>query len=256
VDQQQQQPFCRAGLRANVAKRRPCQPGLGQCRAGCTSGAGVLQQRRPLVAAPPPQASPVQGQDLTHSCKQDREQIVAGVAAILRQRSVAARALGSRADLEPPCKDALAAAGTDAAAAMLFRSKAAPKISIGAYLARLRQHLPCSGSCFVLALVYLDRVARADERVAVCEYTCHRLILTGIMLASRFYDEEEDTHFHNAWFAKLGGVSVQGLAGLEGEFLRRIDWRLHVSTEEYTVYHEWVCSAALDFAEEQDEPCH
>jgi len=206
----------------------------------------VLPQRCQAAVAQPAQALSVQGHDLTHACTQDFEQIVAGVAAILHQRIFAAKAALAEGQLpEEPAEN-----GTP------FRAKAAAKVSIDAYLARILEHLPCSSSCFVLALAYLDRVARSDTSVAVCERSCHRLILVSIMLAKRFYDEDEDTHFHNAWFAKLGGINVANLAKLELEFLRLIDWRLHVSPEEYGIYHERVCSAALTLEEDETDEEH
>lgn len=190
------------------------------------------------------EAALAQEHDPTHLCSQDPEQIAAGVAAILHQHILAAKTVPA----EDPAPDN--AGGTITPDCRTpFHAKAVSKVSIDAYLRRIRQHLPCSASCFVLALVYLDRIARIHPCAAICELTCHRLVLTSIMFATRFYDEEEETHFHNAWFAKLGGLGVAALASLEVEFLRLIDWRLYVSPEEYGLYHERVCSAALTLVE-------
>jgi hypothetical protein len=56
--------------------------------------------------------------------------------------------------------------------------------------------------------------------------TCHRFLITAIVVASKGYC---DVCCTNTLYAKVGGISVAELNALEREFLRAIDWRLTVS---------------------------
>lgn len=118
-----------------------------------------------------------------------------------------------------------------------FHAKVAPKVSVEVYLARIRKHVPCSDACFAIALVYIDRICRHDGGIEVSKLTLHRLILTAIVLATKFYDDDEDVHYHNAYFAKVGGISVQALNILEVRFLELLEWKLQVPVAEYEWYH-------------------
>ncbi|EER07600.1 hypothetical protein Pmar_PMAR015483, partial [Perkinsus marinus ATCC 50983] len=88
-----------------------------------------------------------------------------------------------------------------------FHSVTVPSISISDYLLRLSKFFHCSGECFVIALVYLDRAVKessysedtdVDVTVAGHEHTTifnitrlnvHRLFLTALTLAAKYYDD-------------------------------------------------------------------
>jgi len=160
----------------------------------------------------------------------DGGQLVTGSGALLMRMA---------SEAPPPEKGA-----ADQGPATCFHAKGAPRVGIAYYLSRIRQHIPCSDACFVIALVYIDRAAKRDPLMAVCDLTCHRLVLTGIMLATRYHDDEEDMHYNNAYFAKVGGLGATELGGLERRFLELLGWRLYVSPAEYDRYVKLVCSAA------------
>merc|ERR1719436_676415 len=79
----------------------------------------------------------------------------------------------------------------------------------------------------------------------VTAYNVHRLLLTSVVVAVKFHD---DVYFANAYYAQVGGVSNHELNNLEASFLKLINWRLHVTREEYLNYHRElrVCSDAFD----------
>lgn len=119
-----------------------------------------------------------------------------------------------------------------------FHLKSPPNIEIEDYLLRIRKHIDVSDACFVLSLIYIDRVTSQNPETMVSSLTCHRLALISIMSAFRFHDDENaDIHYNNAFFAKVGGVKVHELNILEIQFLQLLDWRLYVSQEEYQRYH-------------------
>ena len=53
----------------------------------------------------------------------------------------------------------------------------------------------------------------------------HRLLITSIMLASKFFD---DVYYNNAYYARVGGISNSELNSLEMEFLKMSSFALFV----------------------------
>eukprot|EP00884_Botryococcus_braunii_P001082 jgi/Botrbrau1/10975/Bobra.0383s0029.1 len=96
-------------------------------------------------------------------------------------------------------------------------------------LAKNCKYGKCSLICFILALVYLERLAKKDDRFRLESSNAHRLILTSILLATKLTD---DDYFNNAHFAKVGGIPAAELNKLELEMLKLLDFRLVVSLEE------------------------
>jgi len=116
-----------------------------------------------------------------------------------------------------------------------FQSVKLPEVGITSYATRLHRFFRCSGECYVLALVYIDRLLKRQQDIAVTELTCHRLLATSVVLSAKFLD---DRYYSNAFYAKVGGLTLTELNGLEKRFLLMLDWRLHVRAEEYTLYHD------------------
>lgn len=61
----------------------------------------------------------------------------------------------------------------------------------------------------------------------------HRVVITAVLLAAKFFD---DAYYNNAYYAKVGGVMVSEMNGLEVDFLFRINFSLHVTPEVYDKY--------------------
>jgi len=122
-----------------------------------------------------------------------------------------------------------------------FHSVCAPQLSIRDYLARIAKYFQCSRECFVLCLVYIDRIVKLHPEFTICSLNIHRLLVTSVMLAVKFFD---DVYYSNAYYAKVGGVKIKEVNVLEAQFLQLIDWRLHVTPEEYEQYRSHVCNAA------------
>lgn len=75
-----------------------------------------------------------------------------------------------------------------------FHALRPPAISIKDYLQRVAKYAACSGECFVLALVYIDRIIQSNPTFVVNSLNIHRLLITSIMLAAKFFD---DQYFNN-----------------------------------------------------------
>lgn len=114
-----------------------------------------------------------------------------------------------------------------------FEAFRAPGISIREYLMRIHKYAACSPECFVLALVYIDRLHQM-QGIVLTELNVHRVLITSIVLAAKFFD---DHYFNNTYYAKVGGVPCVEMNELEIEFLLLINFSLHVATDTYMHYY-------------------
>ncbi|BAF15373.1 cyclin-P4-1-like [Oryza sativa Japonica Group] len=152
---------------------------------------------------------------------------VVGVLAALLER-VTERNDAAAAELE------LAVAGAPAASA--FRATTKPDITVRAYMARIARFAGCSPACYVVAYIYLDRLLRRRRRAcafSVDSYSVHRLLITAVLAAVKFMD---DICYNNAYFAKVGGVSLPEMNYLEVDFLFGVGFDLNVSPETFGHY--------------------
>ena len=104
-----------------------------------------------------------------------------------------------------------------------------PAISVRSYLERIGQYADCSPGCFVLSMVYIDRLGMRLSPLNV-----HRLLITAVCVASKFLD---DSFYPNSFYAQLGGIPLEELNRLEVEFLFSLNFSLHVSPSEYDRYY-------------------
>jgi hypothetical protein len=65
------------------------------------------------------------------------------------------------------------------------------------------------------------------------ELNVHRVVITAVLLAAKFFD---DAYYNNAYYAKVGGVLVSEMNGLEVDFLFRINFSLHVTPDIFEKY--------------------
>lgn len=121
-----------------------------------------------------------------------------------------------------------------------FHAIRAPQLSIHDYLMRIATYFQCSHECFVLSLIYIDRIVKLHPQFTICNLNIHRLLVTSVMLAAKFFD---DVYYSNAYYARVGGVRTQELNALEALFLKLIEWRLHVLPQEYEQYRNHVRAA-------------
>ena len=64
----------------------------------------------------------------------------------------------------------------------------APQIGLRAYAARLLKYLKCSPVCFVAAWCFMTRL-EASGALRVDALCAHRLLIAGVVLAAKFYDD-------------------------------------------------------------------
>lgn len=84
----------------------------------------------------------------------------------------------------------------------------------------------------MLALIYIDRLIQRNNFL-LTELNVHRVVITSVLLAAKFFD---DAYYNNAYYAKVGGVLTSEMNGLEVDFLFRINFSLHVSSDVFEKY--------------------
>eukprot|EP00177_Eucheuma_denticulatum_P006226 GFKZ01011353.1.p1 GENE.GFKZ01011353.1~~GFKZ01011353.1.p1 ORF type:complete len:376 (+),score=13.42 GFKZ01011353.1:281-1408(+) len=113
----------------------------------------------------------------------------------------------------------------------VFFSVSRPDIPTEDYIKRLVTYTQCSNPAFVVMLVYLDRIAKANRRLHVTPYNMHRLLVTALTLACKVLD---DRCFSNVHYAKVGGIpTAREMNRLELQFLSYLKYHLHVTPETY-----------------------
>lgn len=111
-----------------------------------------------------------------------------------------------------------------------FTAPRKPTISIHDYAKRLTSGFFCSRECYILCIVYIERVMQRKSSFAVDNSNVHRLLLASMVVAAKFHD---DTHGRISFYSKVAGVTIHELAVLEAHFMMMLDWRAHVTPDEY-----------------------
>jgi hypothetical protein len=97
---------------------------------------------------------------------------------------------------------------------------------------RILKYASCSNECFILALIYIDRLIQRNNFL-LTELNLHRVTITAVLLAAKFFD---DAYYNNAYYSKVGGVLGSEMNGLEVDFLFRINFSLHVTPDVFEKY--------------------
>ncbi len=116
-------------------------------------------------------------------------------------------------------------------AALFFSPARQTSFTLSFYCRRLLEYMCCSKSCFVVAILYLARLAVRCPIFELNEFNVHRLICTAVVLAAKWLD---DVSYSNAHYAKVAGVQTTAeMTRMEDVMLRSLDYRLFVTRENY-----------------------
>jgi len=108
------------------------------------------------------------------------------------------------------------------------------------YKQRMMKYTACSPCNLVVALVYLQRLKDSDTNQAFAQelrltsHNLQRLLLTALLLASKFLDEP---YVSNKQWALVGDLSTKEMNALELEMLWCLKISLSMSREEYDTCH-------------------
>mmetsp|Transcript_19673 Transcript_19673/g.28627 ORF Transcript_19673/g.28627 Transcript_19673/m.28627 type:complete len:219 (-) Transcript_19673:1982-2638(-) len=111
----------------------------------------------------------------------------------------------------------------------VFHAKRTPPISLRNYVSRVVKYSSCSPACFSVAFAYILRLARSYECMVPSSQNIHRIVLATVMLAVKM---NEDIHYDNAYFARVGGLPLDELNRLETDLLLRLQFDVFVDTSE------------------------
>ncbi|KDP23522.1 hypothetical protein JCGZ_23355 [Jatropha curcas] len=114
----------------------------------------------------------------------------------------------------------------------VFHGSRSPSLSIRQYIERVFKYSRCSTSCFVVSYIYIERFLHRMD-VSLTSLNVHRLLITSIMVAAKFLDDE---CYNNAYYAKVGGVSTAEMNRMEMKLLFNLDFRLQVTVEGFKNY--------------------
>ena len=114
-----------------------------------------------------------------------------------------------------------------------FHTLVPPQIPILKYLQFLHEKAGVPRSCFIVALIYIDRLLVSQTNITITPNTIHKLFLTSILTASKF---NTDIYYSNAAWAGFGGIRTEELNVLEREFLFLLQFSLVVTKQEYEKY--------------------
>jgi len=124
-------------------------------------------------------------------------------------------------------------------------------ISVRGFFDRIAKY-SCASPCnYVVGLIYLQRLKQRagksggdDCKPFLTTETYKRLVLTAIMLASKFLDDYYNSNKH---WAQIGGISTKELNALEADMLQNLGWDLAIQREEY----DWFAQELFERAEEE-----
>merc|ERR1719504_625036 len=99
-----------------------------------------------------------------------------------------------------------------------FFSPKPPSISIKKYLDLcIYKRFDCSDECFVLALIYINRITKMEPTVTLCSLSAHRLLFFAVLLATKYH---EDERYRNSYYAYVGGLRLEEVNRGELNFLK------------------------------------
>ena len=117
-------------------------------------------------------------------------------------------------------------------AKQIYTSRKLPQISVNDYIVRIAKYMKVEDSTLVLALIYIDRISR-KRKIFVNEYNVYRLFFMSVVVATKY---NEDKHYSNTYYAKIGGVELEQLNQMEIEFVMGIKFDLFVEAKVFDKY--------------------
>ena len=117
-------------------------------------------------------------------------------------------------------------------AKQIYTSRKLPQISVNDYIVRIAKYMKIEDSTLILALIYIDRISR-KRKIFVNEYNVYRLFFMSVVVATKY---NEDKHYSNTYYAKIGGVELEQLNQMECEFVMGINFDLFVEAKVFDKY--------------------
>ena len=88
----------------------------------------------------------------------------------------------------------------------------------------------CSLSCYIIALILLDKLGEANEKFKLKAENMHKLWITAMVLAAKINDDE---YYAQSYYSRVAGVNVATLNNMEFTFLNALEFKTYISQEEF-----------------------
>jgi hypothetical protein len=102
-------------------------------------------------------------------------------------------------------------------------------MSFEKYLARIFKYMMCSDSCYILALIYLNKINSIDKNI-ILKYNIHALYFISLYIAVKWLDDE---FYDKNMYIKISCLSCETMFDMEILFLNLLNFNVYVSEEEY-----------------------
>ncbi|KAG2214710.1 hypothetical protein INT46_000929 [Mucor plumbeus] len=86
-------------------------------------------------------------------------------------------------------------------------------------------------------------MTKLDDGFTINSYNIHRLLITSIVVASKF---TSDIFYANSRYAKVGGIPLVELNQLELELLFLLDFQLYIPLEDIQLYADQLLSHSMN----------
>lgn len=108
-------------------------------------------------------------------------------------------------------------------------------ISIGNFLDHIVTSGLCSKECYIITLIYGERMLQRNDGFQITRRNVHRLMLVSLLLASKMLD---DFYCRNMYYATACGITLEALNALELKMCFMMGFNLNVSVDEFELYRD------------------
>eukprot|EP00002_Diphylleia_rotans_P029050 TRINITY_DN5885_c0_g1_i2.p1 TRINITY_DN5885_c0_g1~~TRINITY_DN5885_c0_g1_i2.p1 ORF type:complete len:197 (+),score=49.43 TRINITY_DN5885_c0_g1_i2:52-642(+) len=120
-------------------------------------------------------------------------------------------------------------------AALKFNTGRKISVPLQSFVEKFLKSAYCSSACYVIVLIYLDRIARNHPLFHINSHNIHRLFVSSLLIASKVHDEKPQDNLH---YSRISGFPIGELNALELEFLNLVQFDTHVDPHTYQEYVE------------------
>lgn len=110
-----------------------------------------------------------------------------------------------------------------------------PGQGVHAFLDHIMNCGLCSKECFIMSLVYGERILQKHPDFTISRNNVHRFVLISVLVGSKILD---DFYCRNMYYAMAGGLCKADLNALELKLCDLLDFELNVQPEEFTLYRD------------------
>ena len=121
-----------------------------------------------------------------------------------------------------------------------FHSSKTVTVSLFSYLKSNMQtysgiinFMRCSDSCYIIALVLLDRIKSMNPIYTLTPRNVYKLFFTAVLIAVKSND---DHFFSQEYYSKVGGLKLKEISDLELLFINSLEFNIYVDSQTFENY--------------------